>query len=230
MRRFASLAGVSLIAGGLTALLLFASSARATPKLDLGSVLPGNSISPAQDPGSGDSTTTSSSSTTSTTTGGSGSGASTTSSSTSSTSSTSSSSTSSSSTTSTTRGGPTITTNVQSVQAGGTVQVTGARWPANTDVSLVLTSDPVNLGTVRSDANGAFSVVVTIPSNTTAGNHTLTASGGGQSVSMTLVVSGKLVVTGISWNLAILGLALLAAGIIVLAGDRIGRQELIEFS
>jgi hypothetical protein len=107
--------------------------------------------------------------------------------------------------------------------------VSGANWPSNTDISLALNSDPVNLGTVRSDGNGAFSIVVRIPSNTSAGNHTLSATGGGQTASLTLVVSAGLGVTGLSWNLAILGVALLAAGIIVLAGERIGRQELIEF-
>ena len=226
-RRFVTLAGISFIAGGLAALFLFAASARAVPAVDLGSLLGGGgTITPAQT-GSGAETTTS------TTTGGSGSGATTTSTTTGGSTTTSTttggSTTSSSSTTSTTARVATITTNVQSVQQGGTVQVNGVNWPASTEVGFTLNSDPVFLGSVRSDSAGGFSVVLRIPSTIPVGTHTLTASGGGKSASLTLLVSAPLVVTGMSWNFAILGIALLAAGVIVLAGERIGRQELVEF-
>ena len=95
----------------------------------------------------------------------------------------------------------------------------------------MLTSDPVTLGRARTDFAGNFGATIAIPLNTAEGAHTLTATGGGQSASIPLIVSksGTFAVTGLSWNLVILGLALFAAGVIVLAGDRIGKQELIEF-
>jgi hypothetical protein len=88
----------------------------------------------------------------------------------------------------------------------------------------------VLLGTTKTDSTGAFSFVVTIPRGTAAGTHTITVAGGGASASAPLVVTNGLAVTGIAWNVGILGLALLAAGVIVLAGDRIGKQDLIDFS
>jgi hypothetical protein len=111
--------------------------------------------------------------------------------------------------------------------------VNGACFARTTDIALTLFSDPVSLGLATTDANGGFSVTVTIPSNTPVGTHTLTAAGGGQSASLSLLVSDTgLVVSGsgLSWNLGILGLAMLAAGIILLAGDRISKQDLIEFA
>lgn len=227
MRRFASLAGVSLIAGGLTAFFLFATSARALPVLDLGGVS-------LQQNGSS-TTSTTAGSTTSTTGGGNGSGETTTTSAAPTTTTTSSGATTTSTaaptTTTSTTAAPSaaITTSTQAVQAGGTVQVNGTGWPPNTSVSFVLNSQPVNLGSVTSGANGSFSIALSIPSTVSAGSHTLTASGGGQTASLTLVVSGTLAATGMSWNLLVLSIALVSAGIIVLAGDRLGRQELVEF-
>ena len=240
MRRIASLAGVSLIAGGITALVMFASAARGAP-LDLPLLGGGGDDIALQQTGSNGSGTEST--TTSTTTGGNGSGVTT--SSTAPTASTSSTAPSTASSTSTTRGaalpstdGPTgttcstpprITATVQSIVRGGSTGIGGTCFARNTAISLTLFSDPVNLGTVTSDANGNFSVTVTVPRSVPVGAHTLTAAGAGQSASMTLLVSEALARTGMSWNLAILGLVLIAAGIIVMAGDRIGRQELIAF-
>jgi hypothetical protein len=119
---------------------------------------------------------------------------------------------------------------VQAVTPGGSTLLNGACFARNADISLVLTSDPVNLGTARTDASGNFSFTVTIPTNTPPGNHTLTASGAGQSATLTILVSQPLSTTGMRWNLAILGLAMVAAGIILMAGDRIGKQDLIDFA
>ncbi|MBA3653740.1 MAG: hypothetical protein H0W70_06040 [Actinobacteria bacterium] len=115
------------------------------------------------------------------------------------------------------------------MRPGGSTGVNGACFARDTDVSLTLFSDPVALGTARTDGKGSFSLLVRIPSNTAEGNHRIVAQGAGQSASLLLTVSRGLSVTGMSWNLAILGLALLAAGVILLAGDRIARQDLIEF-
>lgn len=228
MRRIASLAGVSLIAGGVTALVLFASAARGAP-LALPLVGPvGNQISIAEN-GSNGSGEGSGASTSSTTIGGNGSGASTSSTTSTTASTSSSTSTSSSSSSTTTACTARISSTVQSVARGSSTSVGGACFPANTSIALTLFSDPISLGTAVTDSTGTFSVIVTIPTSVVAGTHTLTAAGGGQSASISLVVSNVLVRTGMSWNLAILGLALIAAGIIVMSGDRIGRQQLIDF-
>jgi 5'-nucleotidase len=116
------------------------------------------------------------------------------------------------------------------VRPGGSTVLNGSCYPRNADLNIVMTSDPVLLGTVKSDGNGAFSVTITIPANTSQGTHTITVSGAGASAALSLIVSGAFGVTGLSWDMAILGLALIAAGIIVLAGDRIGKQDLIEFA
>jgi hypothetical protein len=239
LRRFASLTGVSLIAAGLTALLFFAASARGAslPPLPLNGR---GAVIQADGSGSGAETTTTiggaGSGETTTTVGGTGSGATTT--------------TTSASTTTTAAGvttttlasattttvapcttSPTLSVTIQSVRAGGSTGVNGACFARNVDITLTLFSDPVVLGTVRTDGIGSFSKVITIPSNTPVGNHTLTASGSGQAASITLVVSASgFGVTGLSWNLLILGLALIAAGVIVMAGHRIGEQDLIDFA
>ncbi len=258
MRRFASLTGVSLIAGGAVALLLFASSARAqTSNLPL--LGRSGLVTQQVGSGSGETTTTvpGSGSGATTTVPGSGSGATTTTAAGGATTTTAA----SGATTTTVAGGATTTTVVvggtttttfvpsatqgttctgspqisvtlQSVAPGGETSVTGTCFRRNLDGQLILTSDPVSLGTFRTDGNGNFFVTVAIPRNTAVGTHTLTARGGDQSAAITLIVSNVsgFGVTGMSWNLLILGLALMAAGIVVLAGDRIGKQDLIEFA
>jgi hypothetical protein len=163
----------------------------------------------------------------------------------SSTTSTTSPSTTSSSTTSTTKAPTTTTTAAaatttsttvcgaqrltvtpNSVSAGGQVIVSGTCYPANADFNVVLTSSPVLLGTVRSDANGAFSKGFTIPARTSVGSHTITVSGGPAAASATItVVSGGLVVTG--HGIALVGLAgaVLFAGFVLLAGRRLGDEN-----
>jgi hypothetical protein len=61
-------------------------------------------------------------------------------------------------------------------------------------VTLTFASDPVTLGTVTADANGHISAQVTIPSNATAGTHTISATGLGADGS-TLVLSTSVTVT-----------------------------------
>lgn len=60
-----------------------------------------------------------------------------------------------------------------SVVAGGTVAVTGSGFAADAELRFELRSDPVDLGTVTADADGAFSRALTIPASTPAGAHTL---------------------------------------------------------
>ncbi|MEX8034470.1 alpha-L-arabinofuranosidase C-terminal domain-containing protein [Microbacterium sp. 20-116] len=63
--------------------------------------------------------------------------------------------------------------------AGGVITVSGTGWPANADGELELRSTPVQLGTVRTDAAGAFLVNVTLPSDSPAGVHRVIARIGG---------------------------------------------------
>ncbi len=57
--------------------------------------------------------------------------------------------------------------------------VSGSGLKPNEDVALTLHSDPIALGTVRTDANGAFSTTVAIPAAAPAGSHHIRAVGAG---------------------------------------------------
>ncbi|MBX3067154.1 MAG: hypothetical protein KF844_00705 [Cryobacterium sp.] len=59
---------------------------------------------------------------------------------------------------------------------GDTVTLTGTGLPTGTDVSLVLHSDPVPLGTVTVTANGLFKISAMIPSDLKPGAHTFVAT------------------------------------------------------
>ncbi|WP_344296089.1 fibronectin type III domain-containing protein, partial [Rarobacter incanus] len=58
------------------------------------------------------------------------------------------------------------------VTPGGTVTITGAGYEPNTALVIELHSDPVTLGTVTTDAAGAFTLDAAIPADTPAGDHT----------------------------------------------------------
>lgn len=59
---------------------------------------------------------------------------------------------------------------------GQKVELVLAGFAPNTDVALEIRSDPIALGTFRSDASGVVRASVTIPEGF-AGNHTIVASG-----------------------------------------------------
>jgi titin len=63
------------------------------------------------------------------------------------------------------------------VAAGSKVTVTGTGYAPGSTVSVAVYSTPQVLTTAVADANGAFSVEVTVPAGLAAGNHTLVASG-----------------------------------------------------
>jgi len=63
--------------------------------------------------------------------------------------------------------------------AGGVVTVSGTGWPAQAEGVLELHSAVVALGTVRTDAAGAFRVNVTLPGDVAAGAHRIVARIGG---------------------------------------------------
>ncbi|UOE42924.1 hypothetical protein [Agromyces larvae] len=58
-----------------------------------------------------------------------------------------------------------------SLIAGGAITVTGAGFAPETEYQVELHSDPQSLGTVTTDADGAFSLAGTIASSTPAGAH-----------------------------------------------------------
>lgn len=69
------------------------------------------------------------------------------------------------------------------VTPGQPINVAGAGWLPNSEVTLTFFSDPVVLGTAVVDGNGEFTAQVTIPAAATPGRHTLRTTGlgaGGQ--------------------------------------------------
>jgi LPXTG-motif cell wall-anchored protein len=64
-----------------------------------------------------------------------------------------------------------------SPSAGSSLTIDSPGWKAGTDVTITLHSTPVVLATVKADANGNAHAVVTIPSGTATGAHTLELTG-----------------------------------------------------
>jgi len=98
---------------------------------------------------------------------------------------------------------------------GQTITVSGTGCAPGDTVNLFLDGQPA--GSTTADANGNFSLPLTIPSNETAGTHTVTATCGAVVLSFEITVNaagGNLSRTGTSSTLPLSGiaLALLAAG------------------
>jgi alpha-L-fucosidase len=72
------------------------------------------------------------------------------------------------------------------------VTVTGTGFPPDSPVVAELFSDPVVLGSTAADANGAFRLVVSIPTTTSPGLHTLRVRtvDGAVAAETTLAVTG----------------------------------------
>jgi alpha-L-fucosidase len=81
------------------------------------------------------------------------------------------------------------------VDQGDTLGVTGFNWLPDSDVLLQLFSTAVNLGTAHTDGDGAFSTEVTIPANTSVGEHTIRATGQDLNGDPVTVDCGLVVVT-----------------------------------
>lgn len=69
--------------------------------------------------------------------------------------------------------GAEIALGAASVAAGGKVTISGTGFAADASLRVELRSDPVDLGTITADADGAFSRTLTIPASTAVGVHTL---------------------------------------------------------
>jgi LPXTG-motif cell wall-anchored protein len=80
------------------------------------------------------------------------------------------------------------------VVPGQTITVTGHETPGATSVTFTFFSVAQSLGSTTPDANGDFSASVTIPSDATLGNHTITGTdntGREVSASVTVVAAGE---------------------------------------
>ena len=78
--------------------------------------------------------------------------------------------------------------------AGQTITATGSGFGSNASVTITQESQPVTLKTTTANAQGQLNTQITIPSNTTPGNHTLRATGR-SSDGGTLVLSANIVVS-----------------------------------
>jgi hypothetical protein len=65
----------------------------------------------------------------------------------------------------------------QATSTGGTITVSGSGFGPDTDVTVVLQSDPVTLGVAHTDATGSFTATFPLPAGVTAGVHTLVFTG-----------------------------------------------------
>lgn len=88
--------------------------------------------------------------------------------------------------------GPSITVSPTVVAPGGTVTITCTGFDPGETVIIVLHTDPVTLGTATADPSGDVHTTVTIPTNTTPGQHTITVTGetSGLTLSATITVEG----------------------------------------
>jgi len=84
-----------------------------------------------------------------------------------------------------------LTLGAASVAAGSTVEISGAGFPASADVRIELHSDPVVLGTVRTDAQGALALTATVPASTPAGSHEIVATAGDVTARASLTVTSS---------------------------------------
>jgi alpha-L-fucosidase len=84
---------------------------------------------------------------------------------------------------------PTIALDASSVAAGGRITARLDGFSPNSDVTLTLHSDPVQLATGTTDAAGHLAITTTIPADTAAGAHEVVATQGDASASASLTVT-----------------------------------------
>lgn len=121
-------------------------------------------------------------------------------------------------------GDQTLTANPTQVSRGGSTTLFGRCFPSNTDITISMASTPVTLTTIRSDNAGSFAVTVVIPTSTSNGTHTISASGGGRAASV-LISVGLAFTGGGHGNWAPLAAALIFAGLVLLAGKLLADQH-----
>jgi hypothetical protein len=90
----------------------------------------------------------------------------------------------------------TLSSSAADLEPGTSTEVSGSGFLGGTDVVITAESAPVELDTVSANSSGAFSATVTIPTNLSAGTHTLKATGMAADGASTLVLSTEFVVGG----------------------------------
>lgn len=133
---------------------------------------------------------------------------------------------------------PTVTASANTLDAGGTVGITGTNFASDESVTIILHSKPVTLGTFTADASGNLAVTITIPAGVSGGHHTLLVEGavsGTTSIPITVHVTAVARVLGFTGGLTSGGiltelfLAVLFAGLggyLVIVRRRRQRREL----
>jgi len=122
---------------------------------------------------------------------------------------------------------PTLGAGSRTVQAGGTVTVEAWGLLIDEEYTVELHSDPVVLGTVRSDAAGTIDATFRIPASVAPGKHTLVLLHGGVAVdTLSLTVTAQPAVAAIASTGADSGgvgiaAALLLAGLLAVGAARV---------
>ena len=131
----------------------------------------------------------------------------------------------------------TVAVSDTAVEPGQPVTVSARTYCAGCPVTFTLFSEPVVLGTVDADANGVATLTFTVPEGTSAGTHTIEATGTGAdglplTVRTTITVvapgaagtgSGALPTTGSDSAISMTQIALAAVvggGLLVLAASK----------
>lgn len=124
---------------------------------------------------------------------------------------------------------PTLALSTRAVSAGGTLGLTGSGFAPGETIRVELQSDPVILGTVQADGDGAFHTTVTIPRDTPPGPHDVVAIGSVSDdevrVAITVLVPADLATTGSTpvHGVLIASLIALLLGLALIVAPRIGR-------
>jgi hypothetical protein len=126
----------------------------------------------------------------------------------------------------------TVGDSASSIGPGGSLTVSGSNFAPGDTVTIVLHSAPITLATTTANPSGAFSAVVTIPSDTAPGQHEIVASDtDGDSTSTNILVTGTVPVATATPSLPFTGadiaalsgvgaVALALGGMLILTGRR----------
>ena len=94
--------------------------------------------------------------------------------------------------------GPTVVVNTGALQPGQSITLTFTGFTPNETITIIVYSDPVNLGSFTAGSDGAVTATVTLPTTLDQGAHTIVATGAtsGRTPSLAFTVSSGLVFTG----------------------------------